>query len=115
MFKISGFTMIAASILWGLASATGPPAFALNRHVTVTNNTRTAIVEIHVSNAGTGNWQEDILGRDFLLPGDSLLVDVDDRSGRCRLDFKAVFDDGASLIRRDVNVCGIESYAISYR
>ncbi len=115
MLKIAGCATIAASILCGLPGATGPPAFALDRQLMLTNNTREAIIEIYVSNVGTGNWQEDVLGQDFLLPGGSMLVEIDDRSGRCRLDFKTVFDDGEDVVRRDVDVCAIESFAISYR
>ena len=72
------------------------------------------IVEIYISRVGTGFWNIDLLGADFLVPAGSVLVNIDDRSG-CRFDVKTVFDDGTTLVRRDVNICAIERYAISYR
>ncbi len=114
MSKSLGTNLITVTFLWGLACATGPPAYALEQHLVLTNTTRMAIVEIHLSNVGTGNWQEDILGRDFLLPGTSMAVDVDEQGG-CRRDVETVFDDGRTVIRHDVDVCATERFAISYR
>jgi hypothetical protein len=114
MIKSLKSNLIAAAVLSGLSSATGPPAYALEQHLLLTNTTRMAIVEIHFSNVGTGNWQEDILGQDFLAPNTSLAVGIDDRGG-CRLDVETVFDDGTTLIRHDVDVCAAERFAISGR
>ena len=113
MFKISGYTIMAGSILCALQTATGPPASALDRWVELTNNTRMAIVEISISHVGAELWNVDLLD-DFLAPASSVLVNIDDRTG-CRFDVKTVFDDGTTRIRRDVNVCEMERYAISYR
>ena len=113
MFKISGYTIMAGSILCALQTATGPPASALDRWVELTNNTRMAIVEISISHVGAELWNIDLLD-DFLAPRSSVLVNIDDRTG-CLFDFKTVFDDGTTRIRRDVNVCEMERYAISYR
>ncbi len=115
MFKVLGSIAVAGSILWVLEGGTGPPGSVLAQPLRVTNNTRMAIVEIYVSHVGTGNWQEDILGEDFLAPGNSTLLNIDDDKGSCRFDFKAVFDDGTVTIRRDVYVCRLDGYAISYR
>jgi len=115
MFKIWTSALMAGSMLCALQSATGPPASALDRHFELTNNTRMAIVEVYVAQVGTGRWQKDLLGDAILLPANSLLVDVDDETGYCRFDFKTIFDDGTSLIRRDINICTVERFAISYR
>lgn len=115
MLKITGSAIIAGPILCVLEAATGPPAAALDRHIQLTNTTRLAIVELYASHVGTGNWGQDILGDDFLPPGNSLIIDINDGSGYCRFDFKAVFDDGTALLRRDINVCEVEKYAFSYR
>ena len=115
MFKISGFAVTAGSILCAVQAATGPPAAALDRQIQLTNNTRMAIVEIYLAQVGTGRWQKDLLGVEMLLPTESVLVDVDDEAGYCRFDLKIVYDDGTGVIRRDVNICRMEGYAISYR
>jgi hypothetical protein len=44
------------------------------RHIVLTNNTHQPIIEIYVADDGTDNWQEDGLGSEFLLPGNSVSV-----------------------------------------
>lgn len=105
----------AVSLLGLLSSGTGPPAYGLERHLAVANDTRQPIVEIYISSAGAGNWQQDSLGSDFLLPGNFALVTVDDRNGQCRFDLKTVLDDGTSLIQRGIDVCRAEGFAVSFR
>lgn len=115
MLKILGASVVAGSLLSVLELSTGPPASALDRQLQLTNITRLPIVELYASQVGSGKWQNDILGEDFLPAGGSVTVNVDDASGYCRFDFKAVFDDGTELIRRNINVCALEQYVISYR
>jgi len=114
MFKISAHPIVAGSILCALQAATGPPASALDQWIELTNNTRMTIVEIYISHVGTQLWDVDILGDDFLASASSVWTSIGNTAG-CRFDFKTVFDDGTTQIRRNVNVCGIERYAISYR
>ena len=114
MIKISLYPIVSGAILCALQTATGPPASALDRWIELTNNTRMAIVEIYISRVGAEFWNVDLLGADFLAPASSVLVNIDDRAG-CRFDVKTVFDDGTTQVRRDVDVCAIERYAISYR
>jgi hypothetical protein len=115
MLKISTIAMIVGPVLCVLQVTTGLPASALDRHIQLTNATHLAIVELYASYVGTGVWQQDILGDDFLAPGNSIVVDIDDGSDSCRFDLKAVFDDGTEVIRRNINICGVEYYMISYR
>jgi len=115
MSRICGCAVIAGSILGVLQTATGPPASAFEQQIELTNNTRIAIIEVQIARVGTGRWERDLLGDDILLPAQSLFVDIDDGKGDCRFDFKTVFDDGTSLIRRNIDVCAVERFAISYR
>jgi hypothetical protein len=114
MFKIAAPPIIAGAILCALQAATGPPASALDQWVELANNTRMTIVEIYISHVGAQLWDVDLLGTDFLAPASSVWTSIDDAAG-CRFDFKIVFDDGTTQIRRYVNVCGIEKFAISFR
>ncbi|MBV9814155.1 MAG: hypothetical protein JO229_00215 [Alphaproteobacteria bacterium] len=115
MSRIRHPALAAGSILWCLETAVGPLALAFERQIELTNNTRMAIVEIQIARVGTDRWETDLLGEDILLPAQSLMVDIEDAKGYCRFDFKTVFDDGATLIRRNVDVCAAERFAISYR
>ena len=114
MFKIAAPPIIAGAILCAPQDATGPPASALDQWVQLTNNTRMTIVEIYISHVGAQLWDVDLLGTDFLAPASSVWTSIDCAAG-CRFDFKLVFDDGITQIRRNVNVCGVEKYAISFR
>jgi hypothetical protein len=115
MFKTWETAVIAGSI-WGvLEMASGPPASALDRPIELANNTRMAIVEIYAAPVGTGRWRRDLLGDEILPPANSILVNMENTTGNCRFDVKVIFDDGTSLLRRDVNLCELDRYAISYR
>ena len=72
------------------------------------------IVEIYISHVGLQLRDIDLPGADFLAPASSVSTSIDGAVG-CRFDFKIVFDDGTTQIRRNVNVCGVEKYAISFR
>ena len=76
-----------------------------DRHVTIVNNTSAAITRFYGSNAGADTWQEDILGSDILPAGSSVSINFDDGSGYCNFDFKAVFENGSSLVNSNVDVC----------
>ena len=114
MFRILSFPIIAGTIACALQTGIGPPALALDRWIELTNNTRMPIVEVYISHAHSEHWNIDLLGDDYLAPASSVLVNIDDGAG-CRFDFKTVFDDGTTQIHRNVDVCAVERYAISYR
>jgi hypothetical protein len=115
MVSIWGSAVIAGSLLGVMETVTGSPASAFDRRIELTNNTRMAIVEIQIAQVGTGRWERDLLGDNILLPAQSVLVDIDHGKGYCRFDIKTVFDDGSSSIRRDIDICAVERFAVSYR
>jgi hypothetical protein len=114
MLNVSN-TVGAASLLFLFQSATVSPAHSGERQVVLTNNTRERIIEIYVSDDHTDNWQEDHLGSEFLLPGSSVSVNVDDRNGNCRVDVKTVLSNGSSLVYRGVNSCLVDGRAVLVR
>ena len=86
------------------------PAAALDRRVTIINNTDFTIVRFYGSNKGSDSWEEDILGSDVLSPNSQVTINFDDGSGYCKFDFRAEFNDGDVLVRKDINVCEIPSF-----
>jgi len=98
---------LTVSLLWG---ASAVPAVALDRVVTIVNNTKFTIVRFYGSNKGSRSWEEDILGNDVLGPFQSVRIDFDDGSGYCKFDFKAIFNDGDELVQNNVNVCEISTF-----
>jgi hypothetical protein len=95
---------VAASLV-GAASAQ-----AEDRHVRIINETSHTMVHFYASNVARKSWEEDILGRDVVKPGDDVTINIDDGSGHCKFDFLAVFDDGDKLERRGIDVCKIPYY-----
>jgi hypothetical protein len=114
MINVSN-TVVAASLLFLFQSATVPPAHSGERNVLLTNDTRERLIEIYISDDRTDKWQEDLLGLEFLLPGSSVSVDLDDRNGNCRVDVKTVLSNGSSLVYRGVNACLAEGHAVLIR
>jgi hypothetical protein len=115
MLKIADAAAVGVSVLCAVGSATGPPASAFERYLELTNNTRMAIVEIYAAPVGSGRWQPDLLKDAILPPANSMQVNMDIGGAYCRFDFKIVFDDGTNWIRRDLDVCALQGYAITYR
>ena len=115
MINAANTAVAAAVLLLFFQGTTGPPARGGGgeRHVLFTNETRQPIVEIYVSEDGDSDWQSDLLGSDFLLPGDSVRVDMRDRNGNCRVDVRAVLNDGSERIERGVRVCLDDGHAVS--
>jgi hypothetical protein len=115
MFKIWASAVVTGSVLCALQTSTVPSASALDRHIQIINNTRVVIIEIYLAQVGTDRWQKDLLNDDILEPANSVFLQIDDGTGYCRFDMKTVFDDGTSMIHRNVNMCRMEGFAISYR
>lgn len=100
------FVILAA----GLSALIAGPALAEDRRVKIINETDHTIVQFYASNVGQDDWEEDILGADMLRPGQSVTINIDDGSGYCKYDFKAVFSDGDVLVRQGIDVCKVSVY-----
>ena len=103
-------SLLAALGAAGLLLLAAEAATAANRHVDTVNKTGMAIKHFYASTTGTDECEEDILGRDVIEHGETFDINIDDGSGACRYDFKAVFENGQSLVRNNVNVCQISTF-----
>ncbi|NEU13972.1 hypothetical protein G3T14_17820 [Methylobacterium sp. BTF04] len=106
---MSKFTT-AAVFATALIAAMATGASAANRHVDIVNKTGMTLKHFYASTSGTDDWEEDILGRDVIEDGDTFDINLDDGTGKCKYDFKAVFENGSSLIRNNINVCQISTF-----
>lgn len=86
------------------------PAAAADRHVDIINKTGMSMKHFYASVMSADSWEEDILGKDILEDGETFDADIDDGSGKCKYDFKAVFENGTSLVQRGINVCEVSTY-----
>lgn len=105
MLKSVAAAGVAGSLLFFAHGAIGPPPQGSVRHMRVTNETGEPIVELYAAAVGAGTWQGDLLGRDYLMPGRSVRVDIEDPDEACRVDLKMVLDDGTVRLDRGVDAC----------
>lgn len=85
-------------------------AQAADRNVDIINKTGMTLTHFYASNTGTGDWEEDILGRGSIANGETFEINIDDGTGACRFDFKAVFANGGESVKRNINVCSITTF-----
>lgn len=100
---------LAAAAVAALAAFAGP-ALAQDRRVEIVNDTDVTMMKFYGSNQKTDSWEEDILGDDVLLPGQSVVINFDDGTGYCVFDFRAVFEDGDEVIENGIDVCEIGTF-----
>lgn len=95
-----------------VAALTGTnSALAADRKVKVINKTKTPIFAFYASRTSTNDWEEDILGNDVIMPGESMVIDIDDGTGACKFDFKGEFEDGESVVKKNVDVCKVGEFS----
>ena len=90
-----------------------PAARAADRHVEIINKTGNTMTSFFASKVGAKSWEEDILGKDTLDDGDTVTININDGSGACRFDFKAVFENGKSVEKANIDVCKISTFTYS--
>jgi hypothetical protein len=115
LWGIKGLTMNKRTFLLAAAAASivvagTSSSFALDRRVRIINDSIYDIHEFYASSVGAKTWEEDILGRQILPSGTDVVINIDDGTGYCKYDFRAVFEDGEEVITESVNVCEISSF-----
>ncbi|TYB82234.1 hypothetical protein [Maritimibacter fusiformis] len=106
-----GFATAAVVAAGLLASTTS--AMALERWVKVVNNTGYTMVAFYASHRDASTWQEDILGNNVLPSGYSININMNDGTGYCIFDFKAVFDDGDEVEVWGRNICELDTFTFN--
>ena len=76
----------------------------LEHAIRLVNQTGYDIVRFYGSNKGSKSWEEDILGKNILSNGSSVVVNFNDGTGYCKFDFQAVFEDGDVLVKKNSNI-----------
>ncbi len=107
-FPMTAKGLLLATLVAGIGFAM--PAAAADRHVEIINKTGMNLKHFYASVMSADSWEEDILGQDILEDGETFDADIDDGSGKCKYDFKGVFENGESLIQRGIDVCKTSTY-----
>jgi hypothetical protein len=101
-----------ATALCVLTLSTASLSALENRHVRIINRSYVAIRSFYASNVDSGNWEEDILGLTTLSPNTYVDVNIDDRTGHCYYDLRAVMADGRVAETRNFNVCSNSTWTV---
>jgi hypothetical protein len=97
---------LAAAILMPAA-----PALAQDLIFMLDNQSSYDVYEFYASPSDVGDWEQDILGRDVLLSGQSARITIADARTQCEYDLLIVFEDGDELTD-SVDLCETGSYTI---
>ncbi|MAM62756.1 hypothetical protein [Maritimibacter sp. UBA3975] len=106
-------SIVAAGAASAAVLAGSLPAAALDRRVTIVNNTGYTMVRFYASHRDAKSWQENIFGNKVLANGYSVSINIDDGTGYCIFDFKAVFDDGDEVESWGNNVCELSTFTFN--
>ena len=109
-FKTLALVAIAATTLAACqpTTTTTTRVVAANQNVVIQNNTDRTIWAFQGSPVNVSSWEEDILGENVLPAGRSLNVDFGgDGRGICNYDMRAVFRDGTTIVKNNINVCRV--------
>ena len=101
--RIAASLAVAAALL----ATTVTQAFADPRDFVFTNGTSSQIKHLYVSSSAVQSWEEDILGKDVLGPGEQWTITFGKYdAGNCSYDIKATYADGSpDDIVTGVNLC----------
>jgi hypothetical protein len=94
------------------ASLIPDTASAQDRRVRIINASNVTVNSFQASNTSRKSWEEDILGNSVLAPGQSIMVNINDGTGACMFDFKAVLANGRKVESYGMNVCQISSWTV---
>jgi hypothetical protein len=85
-----------------------------NRRVRIVNQSSSTIRYFYASNVDRHGWEEDILGpMRVIAPGYYVNVNIDDGSGHCLYDLRAVLADNRQAVRYRFNVCTNSSWTVT--
>ena len=87
-------------------------AFAEDLDFTLINGSNSDVVAFHVSHAGTGSWEENLIAGGFLPSGNELGIQIADGRSTCVYDILTEFADGQKLEDYGLDLCELGSYTL---
>jgi hypothetical protein len=102
--------VLSLCVLFGSAAN----AEVLDRRIRVHNQTSKRIVEMYASPIDQKDWTNNMIDNTskWIRAGETKIADIDDGTGYCRYDLRAVRADGAVAEKYDVNVCVLTDWYI---
>lgn len=84
-----------------------------NLKFTLINKSSAVVAKIQISSVSTSDWEENILGRDVLLPGEEVEISIADGQATCAHDMLVTFHDETTVEESNCDFCDLQSYTIS--
>lgn len=82
---------------------------------TLVNKTGYEIEKVFVSPGKSGDWEEDVLGKDTLDDGESVNIHFKRSAKTCTWDLKVVYSvDSSKAIWYDIDLCSVSKITIRY-
>lgn len=97
-------------LVLGFALSTTQASLADQRDFRVVNETSYTITHLYVSPHSSTKWEEDVLGEDVLKSGKRVKITFSDSLGVCYYDIKAVYEDGDTSVKYNVDLCSISIF-----
>ena len=95
-----------------LTLAFSATAFAGAQDFELVNNTGADITHVYVSPTNVNDWQEDVLGREVLMDGDSVVITFGGGERATYWDIKATFETGDSIFWKNFNLKSISTIVL---
>ncbi|CAO0820893.1 Argininosuccinate lyase [Desulfarculales bacterium] len=97
-------TWVAALLTAALAAPAGAAVTGKHDFILV-NQTGLAMDKLYVVPLQATAWEEDLLKRDLLLPGEEAKINFSRQDSQCRWDLVVVDSTGTEVTWEDVNLC----------
>jgi len=107
--------MLAAALLAVAGTACVGSASAEDLVFTLKNGTDSVMTRFYTSPVNVGDWEEDVLGRDVLNPGESVRVTIADGRDVCKYDMRFEFTEDSDLdtTTDTQDLCELDEYTIT--
>ncbi len=103
-----------ATALLGMAVAGAAQADTCCHALELINHAHAPVAAFFVSTAGGNLAVTNLLEGSNLQQNHYVELDLTDTTGYCRFDFKAVYADGTSEVRRNVDACTFNKYELKH-
>jgi len=112
MFRRAMLATLAVVAVVAMLGMSPQSARADDRDFVLVNGSQRIILEVYVGPSDSDDWGDDILGRDVLMPGESVTIvfsRFDGNAGKCAYDVRVVARDGGEGRIMGVNLCTTSS------
>lgn len=97
--------LLKAALLFLLLAWGAGPAWAGSQDFLLVNQTGVVINKLHVVPVHATTWEEDVLGRDVLMPGEETTIRFSHAETDCHWDLMVTDTQGNEVTWEDVDLC----------